>query len=145
MKPTVGAALIAAVSLMSGLGGGAGAPRPPPRIPRPARPAAGAAGAAAAAGGGGAGSAGNKAGRSTSVDQRNNSIVIGAAAAAAPIPLARSLNTRSSADNRHTPSKEHIATAVAVRPARTARLPIVIVACAFGAAQPLDQLFQFLV
>src|SRR5262252_8416021 len=132
MKPTVGAALIAAVNRSIGLGGGAVAG--PPRAPRPARPAG--TGFSAAGGAGRAESAASSGARSTSVDQRHNSIVIGGAVAAAPMPLARSRSAGPSATSRPAPRMNSIATVVA-RFFTSLR--------ALGAAQPLDQPLQFLV
>src|SRR5688572_28941186 len=147
MKQTVGAALIAVVSRSSGPGGGAAAR--PPRPARPARPA-GAAGAAlggAGGGGGGAASAAMRGARSTSVDQRNNSIVIGAAGA--PITLALSFSAAAgaappSANVRPTLTMTSIATAV-TNPATSVRLLPFTVVRAFGPAEPLHQSLQFLV
>src|SRR5687768_17782670 len=87
MKPTVGAALTAVVNLSIGLGGG-----PAGRPPRPPRPPARPAGALGAGGtGGGAESAAINGARSSSVGQRNNSIVNGAAEAG-PTTVARSFS-----------------------------------------------------
>ena len=144
MKPTVGAALIAFVRRSSGLSGGA----PPARPPRPARPArpAGAAGAGLGGAGGGALNAASSGARSTSVDQRNNSIVNGAVGAPAPITLAFTFSAGAapSANVRPALTMTSIAAAV-ISPATTVRLLPVTVVRAFGSAEPLHQAFQLLV
>src|SRR6187549_2391917 len=146
MKPTVGAALIAVVSRSSGLGGGAAAR--PPRPARPARPA-GAAGAALGGAGGGAASAARRGARSTSVDHRNNSIVIGTAGAPAPIMLTLSFSAAAgaappSANVRPALTMTSIATAVTT-PATSVRLLPLTVVGALGPAEPLDQSLEFFV
>src|SRR5262245_4710552 len=108
MYPHVGAALIAASRRAVGLRGGAAAAPRPPRPPRPAarpapRPAA--AGAADAAGGGvGADSAAISGARSASVDQRNNSIVIGLVGAPAAALRTCSVSAGPSACTRLAPT-----------------------------------------
>src|SRR5687767_1303986 len=153
MNPTVGAALIAVVSRSNGLGGGVAAAARPPRPARPARPA-GAAGAALGGAGGGAASAAISGARSTSVDQRNNSIVIGATGAPAPMTLALSFSAgaasaaasaaRPLANMRPALTMTSIATAI-TNPATSVRLLPLTVVGALGPAEPLDQPLEFLV
>src|SRR6185503_5384277 len=141
-KPTVGAALIAVVSRSRGLCGGAAAPAPrPPRAARPARPAAGAAGALDGAGGGAA-SAVSSGARSASLDQRNNSMVIGATGVPGPITLALSFSAGPapscvegpSANVRSALAINDIVTAAASTATNAVRLLSVIVVRAPGPA-----------
>src|SRR5262245_13394826 len=138
MKPTVGAALTAAVSRASGFAGAA-PPRPPARPPRPARPPAGALASAGADTGAGAGigadSAASNGARSASVDQRDSSIDSGGSAA--PTEAARSVSTRPSAA-RVVDTHSVMAHAIAT-PARVVPLLSITVVGAFGAAEPLHQ------
>src|SRR5687768_10610357 len=144
MKPTVGAAAIAAESLAAGLNGAA--PRPPPRPPRPAaaRPPAGGTvvEAGAAESGGGADIAARSGVRSVSVDQRNNSIV-SEGAAPAPTTVARIVNAGSPAKVGPAATASMTATAAAPPTNMILRLLPVAVIRAFRTAQPLDQPFQF--
>src|SRR5688500_3367219 len=146
MKPTVGAAAIAAVSRTAGLAGAAPPrpPPPPPRAPRPAaRPPAGAAAPAGAAGGAGGGASAASIGvRCVSGGHRSNSIVNGGAPAA-PTTVARSVHAGSAANVWPEPMASTAATAAAPAARRIPRLLPVTVIGAFRAAQPLDQPLEF--
>ena len=98
---------------------------------------------------GGAESAARSGARSTSVDQRNNSIVNGAVDVPAPITMAFSFSAVAgaappSANVRSALTITSIATAVA-QPATSVRLLPVTVVCTLGPTEPLHQSFQFFV
>src|SRR5688572_8612349 len=154
MKPTVGAALTAALRRASGLSG-APPPRPPPAPPRPPRPprpaaaggvwgaeaAGGAAGAGGVAGAAGANSAVTIGARSASVDHRST-WTCKVALVDSPITAARRSSTPFSP---RTAAVAPITRAMPITAARRALLLPVTVVRSLDASEPLHETLQFVI